>query len=120
PDLAALEVRGVAATPGRLQLGLQVRAAGDRVRRDHRQALVRIDAVERLGAQLGEERSEEHTSELQSLRDLVCRLLLEKKNETGQRRVTPLRSLSRSTPPSPALPYLFPRHFPSVPPPLRR
>src|SRR5437899_7990543 len=27
-------------------------------------------------------RSEEHTSELQSLRHLVCRLLLEKKNET--------------------------------------
>src|SRR3954471_13312231 len=29
-------------------------------------------------------RSEEHTSELQSRRDLVCRLLLEKKNDTGQ------------------------------------
>src|SRR5205814_10218114 len=28
-------------------------------------------------------RSEEHTSELQSLRHLVCRLLLEKKNATG-------------------------------------
>src|SRR5690349_23623311 len=32
----------------------------------------------RLGDRLG--RSEEHTSELQSRRDLVCRLLLEKKN----------------------------------------
>src|SRR5262245_64861025 len=30
-------------------------------------------------------RSEEHTSELQSLRHLVCRLLLEKKNERGTR-----------------------------------
>src|SRR5437899_8398637 len=29
-------------------------------------------------------RSEEHTSELQSLRHLVCRLLLEKKNKTRQ------------------------------------
>src|SRR5258705_1813631 len=29
-----------------------------------------------------ENRSEEHTSELQSLRHLVCRLLLEKKNST--------------------------------------
>src|SRR5947199_5693262 len=29
-------------------------------------------------------RSEEHTSELQSLRHLVCRLLLEKKNSTGR------------------------------------
>src|SRR5262245_63703439 len=30
----------------------------------------------------GYERSEEHTSELQSLRHLVCRLLLEKKKKT--------------------------------------
>src|SRR5690349_22307875 len=30
------------------------------------------------------ERSEEHTSELQSRRDLVCRLLLEKKNKYAQ------------------------------------
>src|SRR5438105_10035484 len=30
------------------------------------------------------ERSEEHTSELQSRVDLVCRLLLEKKNKTTQ------------------------------------
>src|SRR5436853_4342567 len=29
------------------------------------------------------DRSEEHTSELQSLRHLVCRLLLEKKNKTN-------------------------------------
>src|SRR5262245_63229165 len=35
--------------------------------------------MEELAAILGEERSEEHTSELQSLRHLVCRLLLEKK-----------------------------------------
>src|SRR2546425_2902640 len=32
---------------------------------------------------LGPERSEEHTSELQSLAYLVCRLLLEKKKRTG-------------------------------------
>src|SRR5262245_64938969 len=31
-----------------------------------------------------EERSEEHTSELQSLRHLVCRLLLEKKKNTKE------------------------------------
>src|SRR5690606_41790202 len=36
-----------------------------------------------LGDKLsGEERSEEHTSELQSRENLVCRLLLEKKNST--------------------------------------
>src|SRR2546425_9490112 len=33
-------------------------------------------------AQLPSQRSEEHTSELQSLAYLVCRLLLEKKNNT--------------------------------------
>src|SRR5688572_32756427 len=32
------------------------------------------------------ERSEEHTSELQSQSNLVCRLLLEKKNAAGRRR----------------------------------
>src|SRR5690349_24246209 len=35
-------------------------------------------------------RSEEHTSELQSRRDLVCRLLLEKKNAKGE----PLKATS--------------------------
>src|SRR5690349_23464905 len=32
-----------------------------------------------------ESRSEEHTSELQSRRDLVCRLLLEKKKKTSKK-----------------------------------
>src|SRR5205814_4867202 len=35
----------------------------------------------KLAASLLEQRSEEHTSELQSLRHLVCRLLLEKKKK---------------------------------------
>src|SRR5690349_23460336 len=35
------------------------------------------------------DRSEEHTSELQSRRDLVCRLLLEKKKETALAEATP-------------------------------
>src|SRR5258706_11619357 len=41
-------------------------------------------------------RSEEHTSELQSLTNLVCRLLLEKKNDTEaprQRRPSPWQSV---------------------------
>src|SRR5205814_10496003 len=38
--------------------------------------------VELHGAELPGARSEEHTSELQSLRHLVCRLLLEKKKRT--------------------------------------
>src|SRR5690349_23737054 len=40
----------------------------------------------------GKTRSEEHTSELQSRRDLVCRLLLEKKN-------IPLQTSTRHSPP---------------------
>src|SRR5690606_41030349 len=38
-----------------------------------------LDALEDLAERLGEPRSEEHTSELQSRENLVCRLLLEKK-----------------------------------------
>src|SRR5205814_5524156 len=41
---------------------------------------------------LRNKRSEEHTSELQSLRHLVCRLLLEKKKKT-QYRLTNLHSI---------------------------
>src|SRR5438067_3410762 len=40
----------------------------------------------------GVPRSEEHTSELQSRFDLVCRLLLEKKNSTKSRFLRPRRS----------------------------
>src|SRR5437899_9355842 len=36
-------------------------------------------------------RSEEHTSELQSLRHLVCRLLLEKKKKTTTSHILPTR-----------------------------
>src|SRR5262245_64552140 len=47
-------------------------------------------------------RSEEHTSELQSLRHLVCRLLLEKKKESADHQFTPnldsIRQLFRSSP----------------------
>src|SRR5438046_6801959 len=37
----------------------------------------------RLISAISTQRSEEHTSELQSLTNLVCRLLLEKKNKIG-------------------------------------
>src|SRR2546428_7182650 len=40
-------------------------------------------------------RSEEHTSELQSRSDLVCRLLLEKKNNTTAVRSTSIQSSSQ-------------------------
>src|SRR5690606_42028906 len=46
-----------------------------------RNSVARSDAPEFLG------RSEEHTSELQSRENLVCRLLLEKKNDINTNRV---------------------------------
>src|SRR5699024_10062364 len=42
---------------------------------------LQLDHFETVLTPVGEERSEEHTSELQSRFDLVCRLLLEKKNK---------------------------------------
>src|SRR2546427_8411220 len=49
---------------------------------DHVQALVqRAGVVHPLQQQFAPTRSEEHTSELQSQSNLVCRLLLEKKKE---------------------------------------
>src|SRR6266536_4950831 len=46
----------------------------------------RVQQSKRGAAVPAHERSEEHTSELQSRVDLVCRLLLEKKNQIGQAR----------------------------------
>src|SRR2546425_6335903 len=45
----------------------------------------RARQLPRRGAQVTDSRSEEHTSELQSLAYLVCRLLLEKKTLTKYR-----------------------------------
>src|ERR1019366_7464110 len=44
---------------------------------------------------MGVNRSEEHTSELQSLTNLVCRLLLEKKNATRTDQTVRPRDLQR-------------------------
>src|SRR3712207_8806713 len=51
-----------------------------------RMSVVQAVAPERIG-----ERSEEHTSELQSRQYLVCRLLLEKKKKRGITRYTVMR-----------------------------
>src|SRR5258706_12513658 len=53
-----------------------------------------LDDFKRL---LGLERSEEHTSELQSLTNLVCRLLLEKKKKNNNRRQSLKQKNSRIT-----------------------
>src|SRR5690349_22168877 len=61
--------------------------AGSRGRPDaarHRPLQMR-GARRRAGGRGGDDRSEEHTSELQSRRDLVCRLLLEKKKKKKKR-----------------------------------
>src|SRR3712207_6887744 len=64
---------------------LQVRGAVERVpavgprRQCRAQLLERVESGERRTHVGGVERSEEHTSELQSRQYLVCRLLLEKK-----------------------------------------
>src|SRR2546430_5103787 len=59
--------------------------ADERIARRQHHAMVQL-VDDRLGAVLQrdevEDRSEEHTSELQSQSNLVCRLLLEKKNIT--------------------------------------
>src|SRR5262245_63900579 len=60
--------------------GKSARAALDRIQLPQ-EAVTRIAEIVEVGTTLivTDKRSEEHTSELQSLRHLVCRLLLEKK-----------------------------------------
>src|SRR5690349_22869615 len=84
--------RSVAEVGGELHLGEPAREIQLRDRRAGRRAVLlqrgdrlvgaRAHAVQvaQLRRDRRVERSEEHTSELQSRRDLVCRLLLEKKN----------------------------------------
>src|SRR5207248_4016899 len=80
-----LDQRGAAGTLGvatgrTVQLGRCLESARDLVRAElGRYAGRRARAVERSGGLPAHARSEEHTSELQSPYDLVCRLLLEKK-----------------------------------------
>src|SRR5438876_2567067 len=63
------------------------RSGSDHVRHCRRAAAERMDravAARISGVGPGADRSEEHTSELQSPVQLVCRLLLEKKNDLRQ------------------------------------
>src|SRR5690349_21964720 len=64
----------------------RLRAAGELRRARHSPA-------HRLGEPAARQRrSEEHTSELQSRRDLVCRLLLEKKKKNNAKRTNATRT----------------------------
>src|SRR2546430_11286985 len=86
------EVYGVLVTP--LALTFQVRAPPSGIDGPFdalRQDLVPKDYIPTITQERGElldpcgRRSEEHTSELQSQSNLVCRLLLEKKNNQTRR-----------------------------------
>src|SRR5207247_7317306 len=97
PDLHAFPTRRSSDLLVRRRVDLPERRRPIRdlpVRADHEQvavveAVLRIDGAVRLAdhapgvAREQVLRSEEHTSELQSRVDLVCRLLLEKKNKTS-------------------------------------
>src|SRR5437016_11613975 len=54
------------------------------------------DLEHHVHIRISEIRSEEHTSELQSLTNLVCRLLLEKKKTTTNNNLHPHRASSES------------------------
>src|SRR5688500_19289578 len=56
-----------------------------------------LPRVARAAARRRLPRSEEHTSELQSPCNLVCRLLLEKKNNTSMRTQTKVNKISKGT-----------------------
>src|SRR5206468_6293313 len=61
-------------------------------------------------------RSEEHTSELQSRSDLVCRLLLEKKKKGAIRRLRRAGIMSMAEPPVKVCTRPLVQVLPSVPP----
>src|SRR5690606_41724681 len=65
--------------------GLRKEERRFQVRADQVVPLFGRDSTERRRVKRGRVRSEEHTSELQSRENLVCRLLLEKKKLTAER-----------------------------------
>src|SRR5438874_3730194 len=65
----------------RSQVGRGVVQRDVEVLRRHQLAHDPVDGAKQVLETAGGSRSEEHTSELQSRRDLVCRLLLEKKKK---------------------------------------
>src|SRR5262249_61952828 len=71
--------------------GVELRLAGH----PEHHHLVRVDDRDHAGGLVG--RSEEHTSELQSLTNLVCRLLLEKKKKIKYNLPAPLYKQRAST-----------------------
>src|SRR2546430_13140241 len=68
-----------------LRFGVELEVAFRPVEGAHHRVVAR-PAVALGMKKVSEQRSEEHTSELQSQSNLVCRLLLEKKNNAHRRR----------------------------------
>src|SRR5262249_59030767 len=79
----SLRLRATAAARGRRAQGCQFGEKRDDSKRV-RGWQARLSPRLLVMSILNDDRSEEHTSELQSLTNLVCRLLLEKKNEIGR------------------------------------
>src|SRR5258708_20333487 len=71
-------VRALFETPTVAGLASRLEGSG----RSAAEPLVRVSRAEPLALSFAQQRSEEHTSELQSPDHLVCRLLLEKKKQT--------------------------------------
>src|SRR5438270_2962574 len=79
---------------GRVRLAGFARAARAPVLRDQQVALGHC-LCQFLIAQHRRSRSEEHTSELQSQSNLVCRLLLEKKKKQKKKQIQPRKTLEQ-------------------------
>src|SRR5437588_7508608 len=73
--------RSLADSPGTSSFFTTARVASYVTGLDYTDFTVSADLVNWNGSDEMQQRSEEHTSELQSHSDLVCRLLLEKKKE---------------------------------------
>src|SRR5690348_8666047 len=86
---AASGERNLDVEAGILRSLLDCRASGENDRVGHRQAAAQlVDLGKNLCQLLGlVDRSEEHTSELQSPVHLVCRLLLEKKKKKNKKQI---------------------------------
>src|SRR5690606_42012267 len=80
--LARRQVARLLAARRRPELGrVSLRDRDEDGTQHHRQPVQRPERHRDAGRQVGGVRSEEHTSELQSRENLVCRLLLEKKKK---------------------------------------
>src|SRR5437868_13054320 len=75
-------------SPSTIRAGNLLATTRERQAPPERTAMISWGVIDSLPAQKAQ-RSEEHTSELQSRFDLVCRLLLEKKKKISNENATP-------------------------------